>query len=59
LAFVPRNEVTITPEGEKFMSKKMKAMVRLGASTISNVSITPEMAARIDPTLRAISLDAG
>jgi len=59
LAFVPRNQVTITPEGEKFMSKKMKAMVRLGASTISNVSITPEMAARIDPTLRAISLDAG
>lgn len=56
IAFVPRNEVTISPEGEKFMSKKIKASVRLGALTVSKVTITPEMAERIDPAFRAMSL---
>jgi len=58
VTFVPRNEVAIIPEGEKFMSKKIKASVRLGALTIPKVSITPDMAARIDPALRAMSLGA-
>jgi hypothetical protein len=56
VTFVPRNEVSIAPEGEKFMSKKIKATVRLGALTISKVSITPEMVARIDPTVRAMAI---
>ena len=54
--FVPRNEVTITLEGEKWMSKKMKARVQLGQLKLDKVSITPDMAARIDPTARALSL---
>jgi len=58
VTFVPRNEVTITAEGEKFMSKKIKATVRVGPTLVSKVSITPEMAARIDPTLQAMSLGA-
>ena len=56
VAFARRNEVTITPEGEKFMSKKIKASVKLAAVTISKVSITPEMAERIDPAVRAMSI---
>jgi hypothetical protein len=58
VGFVPRNEVTITMEGEKFMSKKIKATVRLGPTTISKVSITPEMAARMDPAIRTMSISA-
>lgn len=50
--FVPRNEVSLTAEGEKWMSKKIKASVQLGASRLEKVSITPEMAARINPAVR-------
>jgi hypothetical protein len=32
VGFVPRSEVTLTPEGGKWMSKKIKARVQLGAS---------------------------
>ena len=55
--FVPRNEVTITLEGEKWISKKMKARVQLGQLKLDKVSITPDMAAReLIPTARALSL---
>jgi hypothetical protein len=54
--FVPRNLVTLTPEGEKWMSKKMKASVQMGPLKLDKVTITPDMASRIDPSARVISL---
>jgi hypothetical protein len=56
LIFIPRNEVSLTQEGEKWMSKKMKATVQLGSLKLEKVSISPETAARINPTARAIAL---
>jgi len=56
--FVQRNEVTLTLEGEKWISKKIKASVQLGPLKLDKVSITPEMAGRINPAARAISLAA-
>jgi hypothetical protein len=49
LSFVPRNEVTLTTDGEKWMSKKIKASVQLGPLKLDKVTITPEMASRISP----------
>jgi uncharacterized membrane protein (UPF0136 family) len=54
--FVPRSQVTLTAEGEKWMSKKLKASVQLGPLKLDKVTITPDMAARMDPTARAISV---
>jgi len=54
--FVPRSEVTLSAEGEKWMSKKIKASVQLGPLKLDKVTITPAMAARINPTARAISI---
>jgi len=48
--FVPRSQVLLTAEGEKWMSKKLKASVQLGPLKLAKVTITPEMAARMDPT---------
>ena len=53
LAFLPRNEVTLTPQGEKWMSKTIKASVQLGALRLEKVSIKPEMALRINPAAPA------
>jgi hypothetical protein len=58
VSFVPRTEVTLTPQGEKWMSKKIKATVQLGALKLDKVSISPDMAARINPATRIISLGA-
>jgi hypothetical protein len=55
VGFVPRNEVMLTPEGEKWMSKKIKATVQLGPLKLDKVTITPEMAARISPAARLMS----
>jgi hypothetical protein len=38
------------------MSKKIKASVQLGPLKLDKVTITPDMAARIDPTVRMMSL---
>jgi hypothetical protein len=54
--FVQRNEVTLTLEGEKWRGKKIKASMQLGPLKLDNVIITPEMAGRISPAARAISL---
>jgi hypothetical protein len=54
--FVQRNEVTLTLEGEKWIGKKIKASMQLGPLKLDNVIITPEMAGRISPAARAISL---
>ncbi len=54
--FVPRNEVALIPEGEKWMSKKIKASIQLGALKLEKVTITPEMAARINPTVGVMAL---
>jgi hypothetical protein len=54
--FVPRGEVTLTPGGEKWMSKKIKASVQLGPLKLEKVSITPDMATRINPSARVLSL---
>jgi hypothetical protein len=56
--FVPRNEVTLTPEGEKWMSKKLKAIVQLGPLKLDKVIITPDMASRINPAVRVTSFGA-
>jgi len=56
VTFVPRGAVTLTPAGEKWMSKKMNARVQLGPLSLDKVSITPEMAVRINPAARAIAL---
>jgi hypothetical protein len=56
LIFVARNEVSVVPEGEKWMSKKMKATVQLGALKLEKVIIAPEMVSRINPTARAVAL---
>jgi hypothetical protein len=56
--FVPRSEVMFVPEGEKWMSKKMKASVQLGSLKLDKVTITPEMASRIDPATRTNLLGA-
>jgi hypothetical protein len=49
VSFVPRNAVMLTPEGEKWMSKKLKASVQLGPLKLEKVTIQPEMAARLTP----------
>lgn len=54
--FVPRREVTLIPEGEKWLGKKIKASVQLGPVKLEKVIITAEMAERINPAARAISL---
>jgi hypothetical protein len=56
ISFVPRNEVTLTPEGGKWMSKKIKAIVQLGPLKLEKVSITPDMAERINPAARVMAL---
>jgi hypothetical protein len=53
--FVPRSEVSLTVEGEKWMSKKIRASVQLGPSRLEKVSMTPEMAERINPGSRVIA----
>jgi hypothetical protein len=58
LAFLPRNEVTLTPQSDKWMGKKIKASVQLGALRLEKVSITPEMALRINPAAQATVLGA-
>jgi hypothetical protein len=54
--FVQRSEVTLTLEGEKWMSKKIKAAVQLGPLKLDKISITPDMASRISPGARVTSL---
>jgi hypothetical protein len=55
VGFVPRNEVMLTLEGEKWISKKIKATVQLGLVKLDKVTITPDMASRISPTARLMS----
>jgi hypothetical protein len=56
VSFVARNEVLLTPLGEKWMSKKIKATVQLGPLSLGKITITPEMAMRINPAARAVAL---
>ena len=56
IGFVLRNQVKLTPEGEKWMSKKIRASVQLGPQALQKVTVTQEMAARINPGVRAIAL---
>jgi len=58
VTFVPRSEVMLTLEGEKWMSKKIKASVQLGPLKLDKVIITPDMASRINPAAQLISLGA-
>ncbi len=53
--FFPRSEVSLSAEGEKWMSKKIKASVQLGSLKLEKVSITPDMAARINPSVTVIA----
>jgi hypothetical protein len=52
--FVPRGEVTLSPEGEKWMSKKMKASVQLGPMKLDKVLITQTMASRMNPGVQTM-----
>jgi len=54
LDFVPRAQVTLTPEGEKWISKKINASVQMGPLSLSKVSVTLEMAARLNPAARVV-----
>jgi hypothetical protein len=54
--FIRRSEVTFASEGEKWMSKKIKASVQLGPLKLDRVTITPDMALRINPSAAVISL---
>ena len=45
--FVPRHEFTFTTQGERWMSKKLRGSVRLGALQLDKVTIQPDMAMRI------------
>ena len=56
--FVQRNEVTLDLEGEKWMSKKMKATVQLGSQKLDKVSITPDMVSRINPATNLASFSS-
>lgn len=56
ITFVERNQVSLIPLGEKWMSKKIKATVQLGPTNLQKVSITPDMAMRINPSARAVAL---
>ena len=56
VTFVPRSGVTLTPEGEKWMSRKIRASVQLGPLKLDKVTVTPEMAARINPSVQATML---
>lgn len=58
LSFVPRTEVLLSREGEKWMSKKIMAVVQLGPLKLEKVSITVDMAARINPSAGMIALPA-
>ena len=58
VSFVPRNDVRITLAGEKWMSKKIKATVDLGQIKLAKVSITPEMASRLNPAAPIAPLGA-
>jgi hypothetical protein len=55
VSFVPRSEVMLTMEGEKWMSKKIKAAVQLDPLKLDKVIITPDMASRISPAARLMS----
>ncbi len=52
---MPRNSVMLTLEGEKWMSKKIKATVQLGPLKLDKVTITPGMASRISPNAQLMS----
>jgi hypothetical protein len=56
ISFVPRSELMLTPQGEQWMGKKIKASVQLGPLKLDKVSITPDMGARINPAVRALPL---
>jgi hypothetical protein len=56
IVFVPRNEVTLVPEGTKWMSKRMKASVQLGATTVNRVTIAKDMALRMNPSATVAAL---
>jgi hypothetical protein len=50
VTFIPRNQVTLSPEGTKWMSKKLKASLQLGSLNLRKVTITSDMALRISPS---------
>ena len=54
--FVQRQEVLLTPKDGNWSGKKIKARVQLGPLTLEKVSITPEMATRLNPAARAMAL---
>jgi hypothetical protein len=58
VSFAPRSDVTVIVEGEKWMSKKMKATVQLGSQKLDKVSITPDMVSRINPATNLASFSS-
>ena len=58
VSFVPRSDVTVIVEGEKWMSKKMKATAQLGSQKLEKVSITPDMVSRINPATNLASFSS-
>jgi hypothetical protein len=58
VSFAPRSDVTVIVEGEKWMSKKMKATAQLGSQKLDKVSITPDMVSRINPATNLASFSS-
>ena len=58
VSFAPRSDVTVIVEGEKWMSKKMKATVQLGSQKLDKVSIIPDMVSRINPATNLASFSS-
>jgi hypothetical protein len=56
VSFISRDDVKLNLEGKKWTGKKIRAHVELGPLRLEKVNITPEMAARLDPSAAAISL---
>jgi len=54
VTFVQRDAVTLSVEGGKWTSKKVKASVHLGPLLLQKASITPEMALRINPAAQTV-----
>jgi hypothetical protein len=53
VGFVPRAEVILIPVSGDWSDKKIRVSVQLGPAKVKRVSITPEMALRINPSARA------
>jgi hypothetical protein len=53
ISFIPRSEVTLIPVSGDWSDNKIRASIQLGPRKVKSVTITPDMALRINPSARA------